>query len=89
MTLSLRRWIREDPGQDLIEYALIGAFVALVAYTGTNNLGVSLTEWYGAMAAFTESAEDGAGDDGGGGGGKKSNCSDQGMESSGGKCHGG
>jgi len=66
-----------DSGQDLIEYALIAAFVALVAYVGATGLGTSLNGWF---SALSEAIAEGA---------KKSNCSAQGMAASDGKCHGG
>ena len=40
------RFIREDAGQDLIEYALLGAFVSLAAAVGAQALGTSLQNWY-------------------------------------------
>ena len=40
------RFIREDAGQDLIEYALLGAFVSLAAAIGAQALGVGLNTWY-------------------------------------------
>ena len=40
------RFIREDAGQDLIEYALLGAFVSLAAAVGAQALGTSLNNWY-------------------------------------------
>ena len=71
------RLVRLTSGQDLIEYALLGAFVALLAYAGATGLGGSLNGWFGAMSEVVEEGQ------------KKSNCSGQGMISSGGKCHGG
>jgi Flp pilus assembly pilin Flp len=42
----IARFVREDAGQDLIEYALLGSFVALAAYLGANFLGTNLNSWY-------------------------------------------
>ncbi len=36
----------QDEGQDLIEYALLAAFVSLVAAGGATILGGSLNTWY-------------------------------------------
>ena len=47
----LARFVREDAGQDLIEYALLGSFVALAAYLGATFLGTNLNSWYTALAA--------------------------------------
>ena len=38
MKLLLVRLLVDDSGQDLIEYALIGALIAIVAITGLNGL---------------------------------------------------
>ena len=43
------RFVREEAGQDLIEYALIAAFVSLVASAGATALGTSLNSWYSAV----------------------------------------
>lgn len=42
----IARFVREEEGQDLIEYALLGSFVALAAYAGANFLGTNLNTWY-------------------------------------------
>ena len=42
----IARFVREDAGQDLIEYALLGSFVSLAAYLGANFLGGALNTWY-------------------------------------------
>jgi Flp pilus assembly pilin Flp len=42
----IARLVREDDGQDLIEYALIATFVSLVAAAGATLLGTSLDQWY-------------------------------------------
>ena len=44
------RFVREDEGQDLIEYALLASFVAVVALVGATTLGENLDAWYTAMA---------------------------------------
>ena len=45
------RFIREDEGQDLIEYALLGAFVSLAAALGAQALGLGLNNWYTAIGS--------------------------------------
>jgi Flp pilus assembly pilin Flp len=42
----LARLIRDDQGQDLIEYVLLGSFIALVALVGVTNLGTQINAWY-------------------------------------------
>jgi len=71
------RWHRERAGQDLVEYALIGGFVAIVVLLGANGLGGSVNNWFGAVAGVVEDSN------------RKSNCSAMGMVHSNGRCHGG
>ncbi len=47
----IARFVREDEGQDLIEYALLATLIALVAGVGATTLGTNLNNWYAAMAA--------------------------------------
>ena len=44
------RLVREDEGQDLIEYGLIAAFVSMVVVAGATLLGTNLNGWYNTMA---------------------------------------
>jgi pilus assembly protein Flp/PilA len=43
----LARFVREEEGQDLIEYALIATFVSLAVVAGATILGTALNNWYG------------------------------------------
>ena len=45
----LLQLIRDESGQDLIEYALLSAFVALVCVAGATSLGSALNNWYGSV----------------------------------------
>ena len=84
------RWFRTTDGQDLLEYAIIGAFVAIVVLAGATGLGSSINRWFDAVAGTSEEEGENPPDDGAaGGGGKKSNCGARGMAASHGKCHGG
>ena len=47
--LSLSALVQDEAGQDLIEYALLATFVALVAILGATALGASLNNWYSAV----------------------------------------
>lgn len=38
MLLIAKKLLQEDTGQDLVEYALLAAIIALVVVTGLNNL---------------------------------------------------
>ena len=42
----ITRLLREENGQDLIEYALLAAFLSLVAAGGAVMVGTSLDTWY-------------------------------------------
>lgn len=90
-TSSLSRWYREGTGQDLLEYALVGAFVATAVLVGATRLGGSVNDWFVTVSEVADEArsdEDGSDEDSGDPGGG-SNCSAQGMASSDDKCHGG
>ena len=50
----ITRFIRDDQGQDLIEYALLGAFVSLAAIGGATFLGTGLQNWYNDIGAFID-----------------------------------
>jgi Flp pilus assembly pilin Flp len=39
-------FVRDEQGQDLIEYALLGAFVSIAAVVGATYLGSKLNLWY-------------------------------------------
>jgi len=45
-TMNVRALVRDESGQDLIEYALLATFVALVTILGATALGTSLNNWY-------------------------------------------
>jgi pilus assembly protein Flp/PilA len=46
----IARFVREEEGQDLIEYALLATLIALVAGAGATLLGTNLNTWYSNMA---------------------------------------
>lgn len=56
MKALVTRFVKDDRGQDLIEYALLGSFVSLAAYAGADFLGTSLNDWYSAVGDTVESA---------------------------------
>ena len=43
----LKALIRDESGQDLIEYALISGFISLVSLTWLINIGVTANQIYG------------------------------------------
>ena len=58
MTRLFKRFVREESGQDLIEYLLLGTLIAIVVVAGATTLGVNLNTWYAAMGGWvtTQSA---------------------------------
>jgi Flp pilus assembly pilin Flp len=54
------RLVRDEQGQDLIEYALLATFVSLVAIVGATALGKALNNWYNAVATNVNGAAAGA-----------------------------
>jgi pilus assembly protein Flp/PilA len=56
LTQLVQRLFRDEEGQDLIEYALLATFVALVAIAGAQALGSALNGWYNSVASRVNSA---------------------------------
>jgi Flp pilus assembly pilin Flp len=48
------RFVREDDGQDLIEYALLAGFISLVAVVAITAVGEGVNEVYGNIQAQVE-----------------------------------
>ncbi len=49
MTALFNRFVREESGQDLIEYLLLGTLIAIVVVVGATLMGANLNAWYNAM----------------------------------------
>jgi len=45
------RFVREEAGQDLIEYAMLATLIALVAGVAAQALGTNLSTWYDSMGS--------------------------------------
>ena len=43
----IARFVREEEGQDLIEYALLAGFISLAVVTAVTQVGTSLNTLYG------------------------------------------
>ena len=56
MTSFATRLLREDDGQDLIEYALLAALIALAAVTAMNSLGGAINTKFDAVSTSLGSA---------------------------------
>lgn len=52
MKQLIKKFVREDEGQDLIEYILLGSLIAIVVVAGATNLGTQINGWYNAMAGW-------------------------------------
>jgi pilus assembly protein Flp/PilA len=50
--IVIQRLVRDDHGQDLIEYVLLGSFIAIAAILGVTALGTNLNTWYSAIASW-------------------------------------
>ena len=46
MERLISRALREDSGQDLIEYAMLAAFISLIATASITSIGTQVTAWY-------------------------------------------
>lgn len=46
------RLVRNDEGQDLIEYVLIGTLVSIAVVLGAGLLGTNLQNWYDGLAQW-------------------------------------
>jgi pilus assembly protein Flp/PilA len=46
------RFVRNDEGQDLIEYVLIGTLVSIAVVVGAGALGTELNGWYDKMSKW-------------------------------------
>jgi pilus assembly protein Flp/PilA len=55
MKALVLRLVRNDEGQDLIEYVLIGTLVSIAVVVGAGALGTQLNGWYQNMANWVGS----------------------------------
>jgi pilus assembly protein Flp/PilA len=51
----IARFVREEEGQDLVEYALLIAFIALACIIGLQNLGTALNQTYNTISSSLQS----------------------------------
>ena len=49
-------FIRDEQGQDLIEYALLAGLISLAAYLAMDNLGQAISGKYADVSASVEAA---------------------------------
>ena len=53
MTTLVRRFIRDDAGQDMVEYSLLAAFISIIAYTVIVTIGEDVLSIYGTVDTAT------------------------------------
>ena len=46
----IQRFIREEDGQDIIEYALLAAFISIIAIAAVKAVGTRVNEIYGGVS---------------------------------------
>ena len=54
------RFVREDEGQDLIEYALLAAFISLAAVLAITQLGTAVNNVYTTVSSTLDAATSGS-----------------------------
>jgi pilus assembly protein Flp/PilA len=54
MKTLFNRFVREEAGQDLIEYALLAGFISLVAVVAITNVGTGVNKVYGNIQTQVE-----------------------------------
>jgi Flp pilus assembly pilin Flp len=52
----IARFLLDEQGQDIIEYALIGSFVSIAALFGAQALASGYNNWFGEVAAWVDAA---------------------------------
>jgi len=56
MKQLIAKFIADEQGQDIIEYALLGSFVAFGALTGAQYLATSYNNWFSGIGDTVTSA---------------------------------
>ena len=58
MAQWINRFVRDEAGQDLVEYAMLLAFIALIAIVGVKTLGTTVNKFFSNVAtALTAGSE--------------------------------
>lgn len=61
MRTLMVRALREECGQDLIEYALLAGFISVIAVTAITSIGSQVNSWYEGYGATVSSIPGGGG----------------------------
>ena len=56
MTTLIRRFIRDDGGQDMIEYSLLAAFISIIAWVVIQTIGNDVSTMYENIQDVTSAA---------------------------------
>jgi Flp pilus assembly pilin Flp len=48
---SIRQFIRDEDGQDVVEYGLLIATIAIIVLVGVNFFGQAINDWFHALGA--------------------------------------
>jgi pilus assembly protein Flp/PilA len=46
----VKRFVREEEGQDVVEYGLLIATIAIVVLVATGNFGTAINTWFDSLA---------------------------------------
>jgi len=60
MKTLIAQFVRDDQGQDLIEYALLAGFISLVVVGAVTAVGTSLSSFYTTVSGKVDDAAAGA-----------------------------
>jgi Flp pilus assembly pilin Flp len=52
----ITRFLLDEQGQDIIEYALVGSFVSIGALVGAQQLAIGYNNWFGDIKTWVEAA---------------------------------
>ena len=53
----IARFVREEEGQDIIEYALLAAFISISGYRSCSSIGTNVNTIYTVVNSATSSAQ--------------------------------
>jgi Flp pilus assembly pilin Flp len=60
MTPWVDRWLRDEQGQDLIEYAMLAGFISLIALVAITSIGTTVNSWYSGYDATIKTIPSGS-----------------------------
>jgi Flp pilus assembly pilin Flp len=57
----MRTWLRDDAGQDLLEYALLASLISILAYAAVQTSGQQINALFMSAASMMQNAAQAAG----------------------------